>query len=350
MPRNLRPTLMSLASCYPLLLLGLSAVQKLRPRRRGLLALSSVFAPYLFFPLVLLLPAARRRDARFLHTGLLACAAVYLARFTPPLHVRPRRPMPGARHFSVLTWNVLYRNPRIAELRGFLATVPAEVVALHEVTPALADLIANDSTLARGYPHQILCPYNRGSGLALLSRYPILEHSSIDQPPALRVRLDLGAGQTVTIVSAHPTFGDPRNLRPIPARDNLLMAQLRRIVDPRFLRYDPSHRDLGIAYVRALVEPLLRQSESLVLVGDFNVTEREPAYRELTAGLQDAHRRAGFGSGHTWRPEWMANLPFGLLRIDYLLSTPDLRPLHASVDCMPRGSDHFIVQAEFELM
>jgi exonuclease III len=46
----------------------------------------------------------------------------------------------------------------------------------------------------------------------------------------------------------------------------------------------------------------------------------------------------------------MANLPFGLLRIDYLLSTPDLRPLHASADCTPRGSDHCIVRAEFELV
>jgi endonuclease/exonuclease/phosphatase (EEP) superfamily protein YafD len=340
---------MSLASWYPLLLVALSAVQKMWPRRRGLLGLSSVFAPYLFFPLLLLLPAARR-DARFLRTALLACAAVYLARFMPPLHVRPRRPVPGDRRFSVLTWNVLYRNPRIAELCRFLGTVPAEVVALQEVTPAVADLLDHDAALVRGYPHRLFCACDHGSGLALLSQYPILEHGSIDLPPALRARLDLGDGQTVTLVSAHPTFGDPRRPRPKPVRDNPLMARLHRIVDPRFLRYDPSHRDLGIAHVRALVEPLLRQGESLVLMGDFNVTEREPAYRELTAGLQDAHRRAGFGSGHTWRPEWMANLPFGLLRIDYLLSTPDLRPLHASADCTPRGSDHCIVQAEFELV
>ncbi len=334
---------------YPPFLLGLSALHRFWPRRRGFLALTAVFAPYLFLPLLLLLPAARRRDARLLRLGLCACALVYAVRFLPGTPRQPRRAMPGARRFSVMSWNILFRNRRAAEIPAFLASGPADVVALHELRPSHADMIRRDPALAKRYPYQLLCPHGRASGIGLLSVFPILEHSSHEMPPAICARLDLGAGRTVIVVSAHPTFGDPRRRDPEPADRTRLVAALRQIVDPRFLRYDPSFRDRGIARVRALVDPLLGRGESLLLVGDFNVTEREIAYRELTAGLCDAHRNAGGGASNTWRPDWLMGLPFGLLRIDYLLSTPDIRPLRVSADCTPRGSDHGIMSGEFEL-
>jgi len=133
------------------------------------------------------------------------------------------------------------------------------------------------------------------------------------------------------------------------ADDTSLLARARGIVDPRFLRFDPSHRDEGIAQVRALVESMLRQGDPLILVGDFNVTEREPAYVELTAGLRDAFMVAGSGNGNTWRPEWLTGLPLPLLRIDYMLCSPQVRPLCLRVDRALRGSDHCPVHGIFEL-
>lgn len=50
-----------------------------------------------------------------------------------------------------------------------------------------------------------------------------------------------------------------------------------------------------------------------MLLGDFNVTDREIGYAELSDGLTDSYRAAGSGWGHTWRPPSMAGLPFGLL-------------------------------------
>jgi exonuclease III len=38
-----------------------------------------------------------------------------------------------------------------------------------------------------------------------------------------------------------------------------------------------------------------------------------------------------------------------VLRIDYLLASPELRPLNVSSDCTPRGSDHCLVNALLEL-
>ena len=83
------------------------------------------------------------------------------------------------------------------------------------------------------------------------------------------------------------------------------------------------------------------------MLGDFNTTEREPAYAELSAGLHDAQKEAGVGLGMTWRPASLENLPFGLLRIDYLFASPRFVALAAGPDCTPRGSDHCLVSATF---
>jgi vancomycin resistance protein VanJ len=87
----------------------------------------------------------------------------------------------------------------------------------------------------------------------------------------------------------------------------------------------------------------------VLMLGDFNVAEREPAYNDLSAGLVDAHRVVGAGTGVTWRPAALMGHDFALLRIDYIFSSPNVTPLSTWVDCTPRGSDHCIVHGEFEM-
>ena len=83
-------------------------------------------------------------------------------------------------------------------------------------------------------------------------------------------------------------------------------------------------------------------------MGDFNTTEREPAYMEMAAGLRDSHLDAGLGPGFTWRPAPLADIPLGMLRIDYVLSTADLVPTSSTVDCTV-PSDHCRLDAELEM-
>jgi len=75
------------------------------------------------------------------------------------------------------------------------------------------------------------------------------------------------------------------------------------------------------------------------LIGDFNVTHREPAYAVLAAGLRDAHVEAGLGPGFTWRPSRVAGVPVGVLRIDYILTSPDFAIGSVGLDCTDE-SDH----------
>src|SRR3712207_8257782 len=63
---------------------------------------------------------------------------------------------------------------------------------------------------------------------------------------------------------------------------------------------------------------------------------QEVAYQELTAGLQDTHLQVGRGFGNSWRPPFLVRVPLPVLRIDYLLSSPDrkstrLNSSHANI-------------------
>lgn len=52
------------------------------------------------------------------------------------------------------------------------------------------------------------------------------------------------------------------------------------------------------------------------------------------------------GPGLTWRPDALNGLPFGVVRIDYLLTTPDLQAISTHVVCNDL-SDHCLLTAEF---
>ena len=189
-----------------------------------------------------------------------------------------------------------------------------------------------DPVIARDYPHQRSYAPGSSWGLLLLSAYPILDYGIAgrlptlpDWPQMLWARLDLGGGRTLLIVAAHlmPPQGG--------------------------LHLDPVEREAVLPSIRAAIDPALADGESLILVGDMSTTEREPAYYDLAHGLQDAQKQAGSGLELTWGLNPQLGWPLPLLRIDYLLSSPDVTPLSLSVDCTPRGSDHIIMHGTFAL-
>lgn len=339
--RGLVNMICALSLLYMVLLLGLSLVQSLFPQRSGLLALTLVFAPYLYLPLLLIAPLAlllRSRKFRISFiTALAICALVFLFRFSTRPWAAPAQARAGALQVRAMTWNV-YVGGRGDAIRRVLATRPADIVALEEVSWAW---IEHDPELTELYPYRSgIYSDDPIGGMYLLSKYPILEHGIPDTPPGIwdkpRVmwaRLDLGGGRVMQVVVAHPPPPDI-------ARDKF----------PRIGAYNAAMRDARITNIRASVEAHLRNGEPVLVMGDFNLTDREPAYVDLTRGLQDAFRVAGDGTGNTWGPRSLPVVGWGqLLRIDYILSSPNVAPLASSVDCTQYGSDHCIVVGRFEV-
>ena len=199
--------------------------------------------------------------------------------------------------------------------------------------------IEEDQALDQLYPHRAFQADEPGQGVVLLSKLPLVEQSGPSvvgevegAPRGMWATVELGEGRRLTVLASHP-------LPPYPFRQHCALPPC----------YDTGVRDASIKAIRRFVEPLLARGERVLLMGDFNVTEREPAYRDLVAGLHDAYRQAGSGNGNTWRPYFLMQYPFGLLRIDYMLTSPNVTPLGTSVDCTPMGSDHCILSGQFEI-
>jgi len=230
---------------------------------------------------------------------------------------------------SALTWNLEAGSVRGEQLLEVLGGTEASIVALQELTPEHASFLQADARVSARFPHRLLTPRAGVLGIGLLSAYPIRQ-AEVRSTPGQLVTLDVH-GKQLTVLNAHPLPGTIRTVTP-----------LRIPFD-----FDPSRRDADIAALRAWIQPALTRHDPVLVLGDYNVTDREPAYQTLANGLRDAHLIVGNGSGASWRPERFKELPVGLLRIDYLFSAGGLNPIAVTTDCTPRGGDHCLVKASF---
>lgn len=301
--------------------------------RDGALGLSQVFAPHLYLPGLLLLPLLALRGGRWSLVLLIAALAVGLLRFGPPMLPIQRGEPAGGEQLRVMTWNLgLGDRPR-ALLVEQLLTTDADLVALQELQPRHVAAIEAQPLILDAFPHRITQPDELNLGMALLSRHPISLEDSGRSPPFLRVRLELDDGQRATVVNGHA----------LPP-DITVATPLRLPVG-----YDVGRRDASLRAIRQVASDAAARGEALILLGDFNVTDREPAYAELAEGLIDVHVAAGWGPGSTWRPIRFSILPIALLRIDYIFLAGPARPITTAVDCLPDGGDHCIVTATLEI-
>jgi endonuclease/exonuclease/phosphatase family metal-dependent hydrolase len=302
------------------------------PQRAGVWALAEVFAPYL--SLLVLGPALWLwRGSRWGTRGAaLACALVAAYLWAPALQAASG-PAPAAPRLSVINWNVEVGGDRAA-IAPVLARGPADIIALLEFQ---GDWVEGDAAVTTAYPYRVRHLGDRVSGMMLLSRYPIRASGMIpwpadlyDQPRASWASVVLDGGVPLTVVFAHPVT--PITLHPSAGTS-----------------YDPRLRDAEISAIHAYLAPALARGDRLLLIGDFNLTEREPAYHDATAGLLDAGRAAGQGPGLTWRPTRLKSWLPPILRIDYQFAGPGLHPVAVAPDCTYYGSDHCLLRGEYAM-
>lgn len=251
----------------------------------------------------------------------------------------PTTAMVPAGPLRVLTYNVHqgFNNAGVVDPDIYVEVIEAaqpDIVALQEsdtarFTSGNVDLVGY---LARhlGYDHSYGPPTREQSfGVALLSRYPILEASYLFLPsteakrPLLQARLSVG-GANVWLVVVH-------------------------------LGLEPADRDIQAAEVLAHTAGL---TGSLVLAGDFNACPGglcpsqevgDGVYAALTAAYRDAWTEAGFARDD---PDgWTFSAQEPGQRIDYVLVSPGVRVLTAervrSVTAV-QASDHLPVLAVLE--
>lgn len=312
-----------------IVLLLLAVADVALAERDHVFGLSRALAPYLallLVPIGLLGLLVRGRLGLAMATVAAFGLALAIVRFLPGLPAGAVDVDPALPRIHLATWNLYHDAVGEETLIEALADRAPAIIALQELSPGRAAIIAGSDELRERFPYQELRPTQEWDGLGLLSSWPMEGPIVIGREPPHIAATVLAPGTSgLDVVSTH-------------APPPLALGSL----GPT---YAPGRRDEELANLRALVDASMSQGRPVVLIGDFNLTDRELAYDELTAGLVDSYRAAGSGFGHTWRPPY-TELPFGLLRIDMVLAGPGLMPVASEPDCAARGADHCVLDVE----
>jgi hypothetical protein len=169
--------------------------------------------------------------------------------------------------------------------------------------------------------------------VGVISRYPLRAPADQRHVPGQLLQVDIGA-QPVTLINANLTAPDlERGSLP------LLPPAL------QIYEYDTADR---VCEVEALLDIIEEMQGPLVILGDFNMSDREPAYRHFAAHLHDAYRETAGGFGFTY-PIGAGSAPFPLVRIDYVWSGGGVAPAAAQVACFQGWWDHCTLLAELRV-
>jgi len=233
----------------------------------------------------------------------------------------------SADRLSVMTFNLHGDNRNVDGVMEAILAVDADVVALQEVGQAMGSSLRE--RVQRAYPHSTFTFRSGWGGLAVLSRHPITPGSGWLES------ISRGNPQVLIL---HALFGDVDLI-------NLHNPSL-----PRDASDWPVYIPAAIAERNAVSESIAAfagaTNRPLLVMGDFNTTERSEAYQVLVREMHDAWREAGFGLGSTFPggprspTPYDLRLPWWLIRIDYVFHSDAFVAERARIGQWDGDSDH----------
>jgi vancomycin resistance protein VanJ len=295
----------------------------------GLLGVVQIFAPHLAIAGLALIPIALIDRRPVAGWASLALLVVTIMRFSSDWVSLPAAAASAdSTRVEVVTWNLEVGSRSAAASVAVLASTTADVIGLQELQPETARAIEADAGLRKRLPYRDLEARNSVVGLGLLSRFPIIASTFGLDPAVQEATLDLGGGRRLAIVHAHPFHAEIASLGASSIPVGLDVIQ----------------RNADLDRLRALVDAQIADGVEVLLIGDLNTAASEPAFDRLVDGLRDVHAQVGLGTGWTWRPFRPEFLGLALLRIDHVITSPDIAPIAIDETC-PAAGDHCVVKA-----
>jgi endonuclease/exonuclease/phosphatase (EEP) superfamily protein YafD len=295
----------------------------------GPLGVIQIVAPHLALVGLALIPFSfvdSRRSTLVIAAGFIVVVGI---RFGDDwISLPPPTPPASAVQLALVTWNLEGDARPGSATVAFLLAHPADVIGLQELIPETAAAIEADPGMAARYPYHSFLSRDGVLGLGILSRFPISDPESQLEPAIQEVTLDLGAGRLVRILNTHPLHPD--------------IAKAGRRGPP--IGFDAAQRNADLDTIRQRIDAHIAAGLPVILLGDLNTAASEPAFDRFVLGLREVHREVGEGPGWTWRPIRLEFLGFGLIRIDHVVTSPDVLSLGIATTCPPIG-DHCLVQA-----
>jgi endonuclease/exonuclease/phosphatase (EEP) superfamily protein YafD len=212
----------------------------------------------------------------------------------------------GAVAFRVLTLNVLGSNSDGGPVERAIRAHSPDLIALQELNPRMAaDL---EVRLGDDYPYHALLPEEGMTGLGVFSRFPIEDEGEIPDPAwkhGAQVTTVFFEGRSVMVLNVHAVSSwTPFGSEFYTTED-----------------FEESFR-LRELQVQLWLDRVAEHDGPVVIAGDLNFTDQNAAYCQMAAQLEDVHRQAGRGLGHTFpaaasQVSWLP-IPARLLRLDYV--------------------------------
>ena len=243
--------------------------------------------------------------------------------------------------FRVMTWNILWAPHPLEPIVRTIEQQQPDIVALQELGVEQAAVLA--PMLAQRYPYSAV-DAGGVDGFGVWSRFPITEAAPSEQRHdgcACQRMIVTVDGTPIRLINAHPQAPSYRLQHRRP------WARLPYFPIP--VAFTTEGQETAL---RQLAEEGQNTQEPLIMMGDFNVNDRQPNYRLLRRSLNDAYREAGRGFGLTF-PN--ANLRLGrfkvppLIRIDYVFHNDAIEATAAHTAADP-ASDHRAVVADLVLL
>lgn len=298
------------------------------------LALLDSFTPFLFLPLVLILPASLVCRWRAFQLSVVPPAVIFLVLYGT-LFLPRLNPASGGTPLVVMTFNIWGYSESIETARAIIHDEVPDIVALQELSPQMAEVLVAE--LGEVYPYRsVSLSAEQSGGMAILSRYPLTVLSS-DKLSKWRVQVvEISTGERkLTLYNVHPEVS------------NVLIYLEEGSSLPEEVEASWAKRE---AQIRELVADSDARGGPVIVAGDLNSTDQSTAYQVLAEGLADAHRVTGWGFGHTFPAyggSWRGvPIVARQMRLDMVLYSKDFVALNCQVGSAHGESDHLPVLAE----
>ncbi len=248
----------------------------------------------------------------------LACLLAFLALLatsgTLSTYFPAAQPMAASQTLKIMSFNVLVTNRNYQSVIGEIEKHAPDVVTIIEYSKTWE---AQLKELKEIYPYAICEPRQSGYGVAIFSKYPLLDIQK-HKLPAINIE--------IPFLSAVVSF-DEQSIR---------LAAVHAYSPTSQARFSFRNQQF------TKVAELLGDSDiSTIVIGDFNCTPWSPFLKDFQrkTGLSDTRR--GFGNQATWPYQWKAlRIP-----IDHAFISPDVC-VHNRYVGNATGSDHLPIILE----
>lgn len=310
-------------------LVGLELLMLTPLRWWSVIGVLNLLQPWWYLPVLPLAMIAllrRRWQVGIVCVGvMLAWSIHYAPRWLTQANSQPH-------DLRVMTWNVAGWNLNINDIAQAVEREQPDIFVLQEVDEGLRrPLIAQ---FASRYPfYEIRLPTEPGlqpADLVLFSRFPY-QPSALDCPywQCYRRAVDVNVnGTSITVINVHIEHS------PVLAW---------KIADTRIPYGVADWREQQT--ITRLLDDTAAAQQPLLVLGDFNTSERQRGYALLAERWGDTWRERGRGMGFSWTP--LRGVAPPLLRIDYIWHSS-----HFAAINMHTGagvSDHRYLVADFSI-